>query len=504
MHMHSQHCPRLVPRAAAIITLLATIAILGTTTVAAHPLGNFTVNRYSRLEIARDRAEVRYILDMAEIPTFQERQTIDEDHDGEVSTAEQSRYLARQVPIIRDHIHLLIAGNQVPLTTREQLIEFPEGQGGLPTMRLSILFLADLPAGDQPLNATYRDDNYAGRIGWQEIVVRGTGTASVLASDAPTTDRSAELRNYPQDMLQNPPTQSSATFRFQPGVAGLKQAPQSDVSGTAPARVKDRFASLITAESLAPMALLLTILLAFALGAMHALAPGHGKTVVAAYLVGSRGTARHAVFLGITTTVTHTFGVFALGLVTLGISQYVLPEQLYPWLGALSGLLVVVIGISLFSQRLRGLRGTAPGTDRNIADHTHDDLQAHDHDHNGHTHSHLPPGGDGSPITWRSLLALGISGGLLPCPSALVVLLSAIALHRLALGMLLIVAFSLGLASVLTLIGVALVHAKHLFARVPVRGRLLQLLPAVSAMLITIAGAGITVQALMQTGLLRL
>jgi ABC-type nickel/cobalt efflux system permease component RcnA len=231
---------------------------------------------------------------------------------------------------------------------------------------------------------------------------------------------------------------------------------------------------------------------------MHALAPGHGKTVVAAYLVGSRGTALHALFLGITTTITHTIGVFALGLVTLFVSRYILPEQLYPWLGVISGAFVVVIGVALFTGRLGLLHGHSHN-------HDHDHAAEGMHSHGGFTHAHGASAGRHEargPLGWGSLLLLGISGGLLPCPSALVVLLSAIALGRVGFGLLLILCFSLGLASVLTAIGIALVHAGRLFERVPLDGRLLRVLPVASALIVTAIGLGITLQALMQTGLL--
>lgn len=234
------------------------------------------------------------------------------------------------------------------------------------------------------------------------------------------------------------------------------------------------------------------------MGAGHALTPGHGKAVVAAYLVGARGTARHALFLGFTVTITHTAGVFALGLVTLFASRYLLPEQIFPWISLISGILVVTIGGNLFINRLRG-----------TADHQHDHGHGH-HQHlpggmvspsggglagDGHSHQHLPPA-QNQPITWQSLLALGISGGLLPCPSALVVLLSAIALGRIGFGLLLILAFSAGLAGVLVGIGLLLVYANRFFARLPLNGRLVRTLPVVSAALITLAGLGISLEAL--------
>ncbi|HKE02992.1 MAG TPA: sulfite exporter TauE/SafE family protein, partial [Blastocatellia bacterium] len=239
--------------------------------------------------------------------------------------------------------------------------------------------------------------------------------------------------------------------------------------------------------------ILIGLLIAFALGGMHAMAPGHGKTVVGAYLVGSRGTAKHAAFLGATVTIAHTIGVFALGLITLFASRYALPEKIYPVLSFVSGALVVAIGLSLFTKRLRALLG--------VAAHDHDHRL---HDHHSHVaggHTHLPPGADGSEITWRSLLALGVSGGIMPCPSALVVMLAAISMNRIGYGLVLIVAFSLGLAGALTAVGLAFVYGGKLLARVPASGKLMRALPVVSAFVISVLGAAICYQSLRQAGI---
>ncbi len=247
---------------------------------------------------------------------------------------------------------------------------------------------------------------------------------------------------------------------------------------------------------------LIATLGSFVWGAMHAMSPGHGKTIVGAYLVGARATAQQAVFLGLTTTITHTIGVFALGLVALFASQYILPEQLYPWLSCISGLIVIVIGVNLFISRIRSaqlLKRSHLGHSHADQHHHHD----HDHKHSHGSHSHLPPGTDGSPVTWRSLMVLGISGGLVPCPSALVVLLSSIALGRIGFGLVLVLAFSLGLAGVLTALGLLLVRAKRLFERLPTQ-QWVRVLPAVSALFIALLGLGITTQALMQIGLVKL
>jgi len=499
----------------------------------AHPLGNFTVNQYSRLEVGRDTVHVRYVVDMAEIPAFQERQTIDVDGDGQISDAEQGAYLAKQVPALIGGLHLSIGGAPASLRPSEQVLSFPAGQGGLVTLRLMLDLDAPIANAAQPIAVEYRDDNFAERIGWREIVVRPLDSVVLRDSTAPAQDQTDELRSYPQDMLTSPLNMREARFSATPS-AGPAGAPQPlSAAQVAQGRPNDSFAALIASRELTPPVLLLSLLLALLLGAGHALTPGHGKTIVAAYLVGARGTARHAVFLGVTTTVTHTLGVFALGLITLFISNYILPEQIYPWLESLSGLLVFGIGVMLFRSRLAGFirrktmdegRGTIVQSHDHSHDHAHDHDHDHDHqhghthnhnhthdhshdhghDHGPHGHSHMPPGADGQPVTWRGLLALGISGGLLPCPSALVVLLSAIALHRVALGMLLIVAFSIGLAGVLTGIGLLLVYARRLFDHFPTDGRLLRALPVASAAIVTLAGLGITLQALLQAGLLRM
>jgi nickel/cobalt transporter (NicO) family protein len=280
--------------------------------------------------------------------------------------------------------------------------------------------------------------------------------------------------------------------------------------------------------------LLLALTGAFTWGAVHAMSPGHGKTIVGAYLVGSRATPLHALFLAATTTITHTAGVFAVGGITLFASHLINPEKLHPWLSLISGLLVAIIGFKLLSERIKhrfvvrtsilrnlpnkifnknwGLRTKVlttnlqepvnllkRGTWEREFRPVKPEINHHYHHHgDGRIHSHLPPGSDGESITWKSLLALGISGGLLPCPSALVMLLSASALGNIGLGMTLVVAFSLGLALVLSAIGLILVYAKRKFDRLPKQITVVKSLPAISAVLVMFLGLGITGQAMLQ------
>jgi nickel/cobalt exporter len=248
---------------------------------------------------------------------------------------------------------------------------------------------------------------------------------------------------------------------------------------------------LIDVPEITPAVAFFGLLLAFGLGAMHALSPGHGKAVVGAYLVGSKGTPKHAAFLGLTVTITHTLGVFALGLLTIFAANFILPETIMPFLSFFSGLIVLYIGLTMFKTRLLSALGYRGGEHHH--DHGHDHGHTHDdhdqdltHTHDGHTHSHAVP----DSITWKSLLALGVSGGLLPCPSALVLMLSAINLNRIGYGLILTVAFSFGLAATLTIVGLVFLYGGRIFDGEKVSSyRLVKALPVFSAFVIACVGA---------------
>jgi nickel/cobalt transporter (NicO) family protein len=428
-----------------VVVLAALAALAAPASAAAHPLGNFTVNRFSRVQVSGPHLYVRYVLDLAEIPTFQA---------GRIDSRAYSREIARNA-------HVSVDGKTAALTPVRTHLAHPRGAGGLKTTRLEVVLAG--PRLDGRSRIAYRDGNYRERIGWKEIVV-----------GADTPSRSHELRAYPQDLLQSPLDETSVTAELTPGDGpDVPPALSSGKSLQAPDRVADSgFAALVGRSHLSVLVILASLGAALFWGAAHALSPGHGKTIVTAYLVGRRGTARHAALLGLIVTITHTIGVFALGLVTLGLSQFVVPDQLYPWLNLVSGLLVVGIGASVFYARWRHRRA-----------------HPHGHHHHHHPHHAEPEAG------FRSLLAVGVSGGLLPCPSALVVLLAAISLHRVAFGLLLILAFSAGLALTITAIGCAAVLARGAFRRVSFEGPLVRLLPAASALVILAAGLAMTVRA---------
>jgi nickel/cobalt exporter len=475
-------------RLIAIAALGLAATVLAPAGAAAHPLGNFSVNHLSQVRISSGQVEVHYILDQAEIPTFQEAQRFDRDGSGTIEGAERAPLLRQKLDEIASGLELSVGGRPLPLSPpRDARLSFPPGQGGLLLTRVEADFRAALPPG--AVDVELHDGTYDGRVGWKAIeVLPGEGTD--VRSSVPASDPTNGLRAYPQDLLSSPLDVRDASFAAAPG-SGNVVAPQGpDAGATTTDRAQDGFAGALTSANAHGLLIVFLFLAAFGWGALHALSPGHGKSLVAAYLVGTRGTPRHAAILGLTVTATHTVAVFALGLVTLFASQYVLPEDLYPWLGVASGLMVVAIGFAVMRSRFRRWRVARAAA-----------AVEHQHSH-GHEHHHPPEG----PVTMRALIALGVSGGAVPCPSALVVLVAAISQHRLGLGMALILAFSLGLAATLTAVGLAVLYGGRLIARLrPDRrifaSRFAGALPALSATVIVLAGALITLRAIPQVGL---
>jgi ABC-type nickel/cobalt efflux system permease component RcnA len=540
------------------IALLLFVLLLGSATSFAHPMGNFSVNHYSKVIIKQGSIEIRYLIDMAEIPTFQEIRQF-----GITAKADDpstSRYLDGQEQFLKAGLSLENDGQSIRLDSVSRQVAFTDGAGGLPTMKIGFVFRGnlDMPAGAHRLS--YFDNNFPGRAGWKEIVVLGDGV-SILDSSAPSTDRSQELANYSSDVLNSPPQQLSALVSFRtslsepesgasaavigpasnrttpPGTnlahqrstherqrrssgtitsgaiissdrSGAQSSPSgvvasSVVSLSLAARVQNtprsRFTDLISTQgTLSFWVLFSAALIAAGLGALHALEPGHGKTIVAAYLVGSRGTARHAVLLGIVVTAAHTAGVYLLGALTLYASRYVVPEQLYPWLGAISGLSVAGLGIFIFLRHWTGETG----------EHSHAPGEQHSHWFLSMFKPATPTGrancaaisADSKPVdpvlSLRELCMLGITGGIVPCPAALVVLLSAFSLHRIGFGLFLITAFSFGLAAVLVIVGLTMVYAKRVMStRVHAGNTAIRYLPFLSSAFMVVLGMGITASA---------
>lgn len=483
-HGRARRQARLIAATLGLLLLLVAPAV-----ALAHPLGNFTTNHYSRLELSPGRLRVFYVLDMAEIPTFQTIQQLDRNGDTQVSPEEGAAFAIAKRDELRSNLRFTLNDTPVALDpVGIPDLSFPPGQGGLSLLRLTCTLSAAVPTGaSEALSAAYRDENDVGRIGWREIVVRGQEGVQIFNATVSDRDQSDELRTYPTDMLTSPLNQTSATFSFQPGTAPRATGAAAP-SSLGSAQNDGAFAALITLPQLSLSTVLLALVTAVGLGALHALEPGHGKTVAAAFLIGSRATPRHAALLGLSVTAMHTSSVFLLGFITLFLSRFILPERLLPWLGLGSGVIVVAMGLHMFLTRLRPHATNADGARTHDHDHTHGFMH--------HQHPHLPP--TRAKAGWRGAIAVGISGGLLPCPAALVVLLSALGLGRLGFGLLLIVAFSAGLALVLSAIGMAVIYGQRwtnrsgLVGRMaqtgPVATRLITALPALSGLLVVGAG----------------
>ena len=362
-------------------------------------------------------------------------------------------------------LSLEVDGEPQPLTLVESSFPTPlDMSAGMGTIRLRLA--AEAPAGspgDHTLS--YRNDH--------EPV-----NSRYLANAFEASDE-VEISRQDRDELQNAVRVDYATASDAPAASSGEDA-STDAAGTSIPERQQRLVGYLRETTLSPWLLAAGLGLSALLGGLHALTPGHGKTLVAAYLVGSRGTVGHAAALGGIVTFTHTASVIGVGLLALLAGQYVMPEVLVPALEVFAGLLVVAMG-----ARLVRTRYASRGDD-------HD----HHHQHGGHHHGHHHPHKD---VRIGDLLAMGVSGGLVPCPEALGVVLVAVGLGKTALGLGLISAFSFGLAAVLIAIGVLMVRARSgLLDRLGKRGKACQrLLPLLSAVVLTLLGAGIALKGLM-------
>lgn len=513
--------------AAPLLVAAACLAAPSRADTVASLLGNFTINQYCGLNLTQDALAVHYVVIYGQLPALRELHDADTNGDGVTSQEERDAYVAKLVPGIAEQLALTLDGVALPLHATRWSSTLPTEQGGF-SLRIDVDLSAALPAAaGNSRRLDFANENYQGRMGWHEIVVDSAPGVSVFDTNAYNTSLTGELRDALQALpAAGPLDERSVHLRAAngpapPGAARLgprasslaHAAPGMSDDGGWLSRETVALVKAISAPRLQPRVALLALLGALLLGAVHALSPGHGKTIVGAYLIGSRGTPRHAAFLGFTVTVTHTIGVFVLGFATLYASRYIVPERLFPILSLVSALLVLGMGLALLVQRGRAARlvlapaETAPqsgvfypvepargGLLRR------DLLLAHGdgawHSHGGKMHTHLPPGAAGERVTWKSLLALGVSGGLVPCPSAMVLLLAAVALNKTAYGMLLVLTFSIGLAITLTLVGLLFLHARNRLGPSNGNRRWTHVLPVLSAATITLVGAALCLAAL--------
>ncbi|HET9084004.1 MAG TPA: hypothetical protein VFN41_06325 [Candidatus Limnocylindrales bacterium] len=508
--------------------------------VFAHPLGNFTINHYAGIRVEPDRILLDIVIDQAEIPTFQARFDFDTDGDASLSDEEIDAGRVTACDALAGSLALTAGGASLAPRLTAAGLSFPLGVGGLSTMREVCTFEAPLasPIGDHGLEIGFVDRSFAERTGWREIVAQGSGvTLAVRGGEIRPTSVSERLTRYPTDLITSPLRDEALTVTATAGGAILApaevpdakpivavdpampspataQAPSASPTtasppapASAPAAVPGGVAAtdlpdIFRQADLTPLVVLLSLAAAAALGAGHALTPGHGKTLMAAYLVGTRGSARHAIGLGAAVSVSHTIGILVLAAVVLAATDVVAPDVIVrgaPLVAAIS--IVVIGGWMLIGEvgRRRTLTASDPEHDHV---HHHDGSHVHDRDANGHTHTrgqshphpHVPP----SSITWRSLFLLGLAGGLIPSTSALLILLGAIAAGRPAFGLVLVAAFGVGMAAVMSGVGLVLVTARDRVDRAQAGmnlGRFREAIPLVAAVVVLGFGVVLTGQA---------
>ena len=484
-------------RALAVVLVGVTLALLPAAPALAHPLGNFTVNTADQVVVVESGVEVLHVIDLAEIPTVQAR--------GRISAAGSLAAFAEQeCARIAPLLELQVDGRPASLTPDSAKGEPRPGQAGLTTTRIECRLSAPVRPSS---SIAFTNGSATDRVGWKEVTL-DSRCGSLRGADVPTTSISQLLTVYPQDLLTSPLDVRSARADVRPGACSAGASANDDVVAEALPRgvggVTAFFTDFLGRKDLTVGFAVVSVLASLAFGVLHALAPGHGKTVMAAYLVGQRGTRRQALQLGAVVTFTHTASVLLLGAL-LALGTLAAPERAVPFTEVLSGLLLVGLGIYLLVLAVRKVRASAAGHSHDHAhDHEHGHDHGHDHDphehsHGGVTHSHAPlPDG---PLGWKALAGMGVAGGLVPSPSALIVLLGATALGRAWFGVVLVVVYGLGMAVTLTAAGLLLLRAQAVLDRRGWRlgrGRNLgRLLPVATAGVVVLVGVGLMLRGVM-------
>jgi len=463
-------------RRAATITLWAVcLSSLGIGNATAHPLGNFTINHLAQVRASATQLRLHYVLDIAEIPTFQIM------HSSATWNAAAMRDWAdAEGKLVAAGLSLRSNGVALPLQLERVSARTRNGAGGLPILYWTGDYTAPLPPN---ASIILKDNVYADRrIGWKDVALPGS------------TDPTNGLRSYPSALVGSPRHNDAATFDVVSGRivnARVFAGDSSDAAGGASIVRASLLSDLVAREAQTPLWVLLTILAAFGLGALHGLEPGHGKALLAFTLVGARATFKQALILAAALTFAHTIAVLILGVILTFATGFA-TERLFAWITLLSGVAVAFIGA----------RSLTAAVTRAAHEREHARIHAHGlehaHDHHEHGHSHAIPGA--APLRFRSVVVAAMSGGIAPCPAAIVVLLTALHLHRAGYGLLLIVVFSLGLAAVLSGLGLAVVHGAAWLGRQSLFAGVARVAPFVTAAVISIIGAIVLAQGLVAQG----
>ncbi|MQY15201.1 hypothetical protein SRB5_53800 [Streptomyces sp. RB5] len=470
---------------ASLVTAVAVLCLgAAAPAVQAHPLGNFSVNHYDGLVLTPDGIEDRLVVDTAEIPTAQDEGATDTDRDGRISRTEAAERAAARCAEQASRTRVTVGGRRLPWRSTRSGLTYTKGEAGLPVARLACTLHADARLGE-PAYVSFASAADPDRTGWKEITAVGQDGVRLAESSVRADSETGGLQDYPVIARSRPRHTVTAELRTEPGAG--PQAADARQHKAAPGEpeflpaLEHRLTALTTGRDLTLPVGLLAILLTVLLGAGHAALPGHAKLAVAACLARRERGVRAAVAVGATVTVTHTVGVLATGLILTASAGFA-GERLLGWLGLASGALIAVVGTGLVFSAVRTLRSG----------------KKHAHDHHGHSHTHTH---DTPRKGVLPLLGVGLAGSLVPSPSALVVLLGAVALSRTAFGVLLVIGYGLGMAATLTGAGLLLSGGGSRLAqlgerRLPALKRVTPYGSLLTAVAVLAVGLGLTLRAL--------
>jgi nickel/cobalt exporter len=445
-------------------------------TAFAHPLGNFSVNVSAEINISTGEVQIEHVVDLAEIPTVQITPEIDVGADGTLSEEELSAWAWSTARELVPDLTLDVDDEPVTLSVVSATARLRPGQGGLSILRLGSMFAGSIPMRGE---LSFHDDTFADRVGWREVTAVADDGAALVRSSVPDRSVTDGLRLYPRDLLTSPLDVRGAFVVFEATGTTASSGERADVPAAPDERAGVAAAPLVDLVTRHGPFMLLGLLLAFAIGALHAIGPGHGKTMMAAYIVGSGGRLRHAVAIGGTVAALHTVSVLGLGAVVLVASEVFPPERIYPWLTLGSGVIACCLGAGLLVRRISARRAAR--------------LQGND---NPHEHHHATVSTERL-LSWRGIAAISVAGGILPSPTALVALLGSIALDRVPYGLAIVAAFSFGLSAALVVVGVVALRAGAIVSRRWSR-RSTALVPVLSASTIAVTGVALAVRGLAQ------
>jgi nickel/cobalt exporter len=482
-----------------LLLLFLSLMLAHVSSARAHPADVYTHNIH--IDVAQDALSIKWEIRPGPLLIQALWFDADADQDGQVGTEEAQAWAASCI----SKFAAMMDGEKIPLTVDE--IKFPSSidsfQAGLEFITIS--FSAPITDAADIYRLNFQNGVEEQKsLNWYYI-----NTLGDIKFEAPKQNNSkitfqVFTSSTQADLLTSWDSSMPSISSWQGGTAlstpePAAPTPQQNAN-------LERLLDLVRAKDISASFYIFALVIALALGALHALTPGHGKTVVAAYLVGSRGTIWHAIVLGTVVTLTHTGSVFLLGIFTLAASQYILPTTIIPWLEVLSGLLILGLGLYLLWQRFQYWSRSRAAVPAGVGNRKYsltpfastkkvsgsvkvDQLSTNEHHHgDGKVHSHAIP----EALTWRSLIALGVSGGLVPCPDAIAILLVAVAINRILLGLALIVSFSFGLALILIVIGLLMVSSRRVFDRFSFLDRVAPVMPIISALIVLMLGIGLT------------